>query len=115
MIRTDRTANWFKEYFNVAAFVPNAIGTFGNAGKNILRGPRFFDTDLGVLKNFAIVERVTIQFRAEFFNAFNNVNFGCTTTSGPCVPQNYLGSTSTGQITAAKDPRILQFALKLMF
>lgn len=96
-----------QEYFNVNAFVPNAIGTFGNSGKNILRGPRFFDTDLGLLKDFAIVERVKLQFRAEFFNVFNNVNFG--------QPQNYLGSSSTGQVTSAGNPRILQFALKLAF
>ncbi len=96
-----------QEYFNVAAFVPNAIGTFGNSGKNILRGPRFFDTDMGLLKNFAIVERMSLQFRAEFFNVFNNVNFN--------QPNNYLGSASTGTITSAGNPRVLQFALKLMF
>lgn len=96
-----------QEYFNVAAFVPNAIGTFGNSGKNILRGPRFFDTDMGLLKNFAIVERMSVQFRAEFFNVFNNVNFN--------APNNYLGSSSTGQITSAGNPRVLQFALKLSF
>lgn len=96
-----------QEYFNVAAFVPNAIGTLGNSGKNILRGPRFFDTDMGLLKNFAIVERVSLQFGAEFFNVFNNVNFG--------QPNNYLGSASTGTITSAGNPRVLQFALKLRF
>jgi hypothetical protein len=96
-----------QEYFNVAAFVPNAIGTFGSSGKNILRGPRYFDTDMGLLKNFAIVERMALQFRAEFFNVFNNVNFS--------QPQNYLGSSSTGQITSANSPRVLQFALKLSF
>jgi len=96
-----------QEYFNVAAFVPNAIGTYGNSGKNILRGPRAFDTDMGLLKNFALVERMSLQFRAEFFNVFNNVNFS--------QPQNYLGSTSTGQITSAGNPRVLQFALKLSF
>jgi hypothetical protein len=96
-----------KEYFNVAAFVPNAVGTFGNSGKNILRGPRAFNTDMGLLKDFPIFERVSTQFRAEFFNVFNNVNFS--------QPQNYLGSTSTGQITSAGSPRILQLALKLMF
>jgi hypothetical protein len=96
------------EYFNVSAFVPNAIGTFGNSGKNILRGPRFFDTDLGLLKDFALVERARLQFRAEFFNAFNDVNFS--------PPQNYLGSSGTGQITStANGPRIVQFALKLTF
>jgi hypothetical protein len=47
------------------------------------------------------------QFRAEFFNAFNNVNF-----SGPSAS---LSSSSFGRITAAGDPRILQFALKVLF
>lgn len=97
-----------QEYFNVAAFVPNAIGTFGNSGKNILRGPRFFETDMGLLKNFGITERVKTQFRAEFFNTFNNVNFG--------QPLNYLGSNGTGQITStAGGPRVIQLALKLVF
>ena len=95
------------QYFNVAAFTPNALGTFGSAGKNILRGPRLFNTDLSLLKNFRIMERVNLQFRAEFFNVFNNVNFS--------APQNSLASSSVGQITAAADPRILQFALKLTF
>ena len=55
----------------------------------------------------ALVERMKIQFRAEFFNAFNNVNFS--------QPQNFLGSSATGQITSAGNPRILQLALKLAF
>ena len=96
-----------QEYFNVSAFSTNAIGTFGNSGKNILLGPRSFDTDMGLLKNFSISESTSLQFRAEFFNVFNNVNFN--------QPQNFLGSSSTGQITSASDPRILQLALKLNF
>jgi hypothetical protein len=96
-----------QEYFNVSAFTTNAIGTFGNTDKNILRGPRSFDTDMGLIKNFPLLEGTSLQFRAEFFNIFNNVNF--------MLPQNYLGSSSTGQITAASDPRILQLALKLSF
>jgi hypothetical protein len=96
-----------QEYFNVAAFSTNAIGTFGDSGKNILRGPRYFDTDMGLQKNFALLESTSLQFRAEFFNIFNNVNFN--------QPQNFLGTSSTGQITSALDPRILQLALKLSF
>ncbi len=107
MLSGQSRAAFLQEAFNVSAFVPNAIGTFGNSGKNILRGPRFFDTDMGLLKNFAVVERVAVQFRAEFFNVFNNVNFS--------NPQNYLGSTSTGQITSAGNPRVIQLALKLTF
>jgi hypothetical protein len=95
------------EYFNVAAFVPNAVGTFGNSGKNILRGPGFFNTDFSLIKDFRVTERTAVQFRSEFFNVFNNVNFS--------QPQNILTSSSFGKITAASDPRILQFALKLTF
>lgn len=96
-----------QRYFNTAAFVPNAIGTFGSSGKNILRAPNFFDTDMGLLKQNKITERTSLQFRAEFFNLFNNVNF-----SGP---NNNLSSSSFGQITSAGSPRILQLALKLNF
>ena len=66
-----------------------------------------FSTDLGLIKNTKISERINTQFRAEFFNAFNNVNF-----SGP---SSSLSSSSFGRITSAGDPRILQLALKLMF
>ena len=97
------------EFFDTSLFVPNAIGTFGNTGKNILRGPRFFNTDFGMLKNTRITERAALQFRAEFFNLFNNVNFN--------QPDNYVsdGPGVFGGIFSAKDPRILQFALKLLF
>jgi hypothetical protein len=73
----------------------------------IFSGVLVSSTDLGLLKNFALLERMSLQFRAEFFNAFNNVNFS--------QPQNYLGTNGTGQITSAQSPRVLQFALKLMF
>lgn len=94
-------------YFNTAAFTLNAPGTFGNSGKNILRAPRFFGTDVGLLKSNRITERVSTQFRAEFFNVFNHVNF-----NGPSAN---VSSASFGQITSAGDPRILQLALKLQF
>ena len=95
------------QYFNTSVFVKNAAGTFGNSGKNILRAPRFFGTDVGLLKSNRITERVSTQFRAEFFNVFNKVNFN--------APSANLSSASFGQITSAGDPRILQLALKLQF
>jgi len=95
------------KWFNTSLFAPNAIGTFGNSGKNILRGPKRFNTDLGVLKDTKISEKTSLQFRAEFFNAFNNVNF--------LTPDHIVTDTAFGQITAARSPRILQFALKFLF
>ncbi len=95
------------EWFNTADFVPNAIGTYGNIGKNSLRGPRLFTTDLALLKNGKVGERVSYEFRAEFYNAFNNVNFG--------DPDAGLQDSNFGQISSAGDPRILQMALKIKF
>ena len=94
-------------FFDTSLFKTNAIGTFGNSGRNILRGPNFFNTDLGLIKNTNITERARVQFRAEFFNVFNNVNFN--------NPGSTVGTAGFGKITSAKDPRILQLTLKLMF
>ena len=97
-----------REYFNTALFNPNAVGTFGDSGKNILREPGVFNIDFALLKNTKIHEHYTLQFRAEFYNAFNDVNFG---------PPDFTRTDPTfGQIlsTAAR-PRILQFAFKLLF
>jgi outer membrane receptor protein involved in Fe transport len=96
-----------QEWFDTSAFAANAIGTFGDTGKNILRGPRYFDTDLALLKNTNVTERVSLQFRAEFYNALNNVNFG--------MPDGGLMDSGFGQITSAQSPRIMQLALKANF
>ena len=96
-----------QRFFDTSLFVPNPIGSFGNSGKNILRGPRSFNTDIGVIKNIHITERLRSQLRGEFFNAFNNVNFG--------QPGATVGSPSLGRITGAGSPRIVQLALKVAF
>lgn len=100
-------AQLVSEWFNTSAFTSNGVGTFGNTGKNILRGPRLFDTDLALLKNTKVTERFALEFRAEFYNAFNNVNFG--------IPDHGLLDSGFGQITSAGSPRIMQLALKAIF
>lgn len=100
-------AQLVSEWFNTSAFTSNGIGTFGNTGKNILRGPRLFDTDLALLKNTKVTEHFALEFRAEFYNAFNNVNFG--------MPDHGLLDSGFGQITSAGSPRIMQLALKAIF
>lgn len=96
-----------EHFFNTSVFLPNALGAFGNAGKNILQGPGLFNTDLGVMKNITFAQRANLQLRAEFFNLFNNVAFG--------LPGAVLGQPNFGKITSAGDPRILQMTLKLAF
>ena len=96
-------------YFNTSLFSASAFGTFGNSGRNILRGPRFFNADFGLLKITSISEGVNLQFRTEFFNLFNNVNFR--------FPNNNASSSNVGKITAVinDSQRIIQFGLKLTF
>jgi hypothetical protein len=94
--------NWI----NPSSFGLPAIGTFGNTGKGSLRGPGYFDVDLGLFKTFDMTERMRLQFRAEFFNALNHTNFS--------DPGNTIGG-GFGQIYGASDPRIGQLALQLLF
>ena len=109
-----------QEWFNTSAFVPNAIGTFGDTGKNVLRGPRFFDADLAAVKNAKLTERLAMEFRAEFFNVFNNVNFGrpdgnladLGTTYGQITG---LAGASSSNTYGTAQPRIIQFAMKFAF
>ncbi len=105
---TDRgNAAMVAKFFDTSRFAPNPAGTFGTASKGQLRGPRYFNADVALLKNTQIVENVNFQFRAEALNIFNNVNF-----QQPNVTQS---SSQFGQITAANDPRILQLSAKVTF
>jgi hypothetical protein len=98
-------------WFNSAAFAVNDVGTFGDVGRNTLYGPQLYSFDMGAFKNFRVTEQVGIQFRAEFFNIFNQVNFN--------NPNNTVNGGGFGTITslnpAAGDPRIIQFGLKVAF
>lgn len=94
--------------FNIADFRVPAPFTYGNAGRNILRGPGLNNWDLAIFKNFNFTERVYLQFRAEAFNAFNNTQF-----NNPNA--NIELPTQGGRIFSAKDPRIGQFGLKMYF
>ena len=108
-LSTGRSRNeLIAQYFNTVAFAPNAEGTFGTSGRNILIGPGLANVDLGVYKNFRILgDRHSIQFRAEFFDLFNRPNFG--------QPVNTLISAAFGQIQSANTSRQIQFALKYIF
>ncbi len=100
-----------QEWFNVAAFQRlNPItqaGQFGDAGRNVTQAAGIGQYDFSVFKNFQLTESSALQFRAEFFNIFNRVNFG--------LPENDISSPTFGQVQSALAPREIQFALKLRF
>src|SRR5260221_3601772 len=84
------------------------LGTIGNAPRTICCGPGAFQTDLGILKNTNIGERYRLQFRGELFNVFNHTQF--------FQPDgNVTDGTDFGRVKRARDPRLMQFALKLYF
>jgi hypothetical protein len=96
-----------REWFNTAAYVPNALGTYGNSGRNSLTSPGAWNWDFGLLKDIPITERMRTEFRFEAFNILNHANFG--------TPVHQLTSGNFGKILTASDPRVIQFALRLAF
>jgi len=101
--KQDQIARWF----NTSVFATNAIGTIGLARRGQLRAPGDSNLDFSLFKNFPLSERKRLQFRAEAFNVANHANLG--------APGVTVNSPSFGVISSASDPRIMQFALKLIF
>jgi Carboxypeptidase regulatory-like domain/TonB-dependent Receptor Plug Domain len=100
-------------WFNPNAFTLPAAGTYGNLGRGTYSGPGLADLDTSLFKTFPVTERVSLQFRAEFFNALNRVNFG---TPNATVYSGTTYSPSAGLITStATTSRQIQFGLKLIF
>ncbi len=139
--RSSRAANTgYVNYINYAAFVlppirdaaGNALSPFGNASRNPGRTPAFYETDLDLNKRFNLpVESMKLEFRAEFYNAFNHTNLylpnsisgtqgttGSTLSTGATPGLSAITGgvpSSGGQISSTFEPRIIQFGLKLLY
>jgi hypothetical protein len=104
--------------FNTCAFEDNSTYfTFGDAGRNIVRGPGMQDWDFSVIKTFPLSEQKRFEFRSEFFNIWNHVNpllgpVGAISEEPQAVE---FGTPQFGFPVAARDPRFIQFALKFYF
>ena len=104
--------------FNTCAFVDNTnLGTFGDAGRNTIEGPGYKTWDTALMKQLPISEHKRFEFRAEFFNVLNHVNylfgqFGAISAEPTPLE---LGQTGFGYPLAARAPRQIQFALKFYF
>jgi hypothetical protein len=85
--------------------------TFGNLSRNALRGPGINNWDISILKDIQFTESRYLEFRSEFFNAFNHVQF-----YSPTLQDGTIGGDSLfGQISSDRGPRVIQFALKMYF
>ena len=103
-------AAFVSRFFNTAAFLqPRFLpaGLYGNAGRGLISGPATSNTDFSALKDFRLHESWKLQFRAEFFNSLNQVNFA--------NPNQTVSAATFGRITSAASGRVIQFALKMLW
>jgi hypothetical protein len=103
---SDRPAKILK-FFDTSVFALPALGTFGTSSRNFLSGPGIGNFDAGLFKRFAFTERKQLELRWEVFNSLNRPNF--------LNPVAAFTNPLFGRITSARDPRIMQVALKLYF
>jgi hypothetical protein len=97
-------------YFNPNYFQTEPLGQVGNAMRRFFSGPGINNFDMALLKDTQITERTSVQFRAEAFNIFNHAQF-----NNPSGDINNSGAGGFGFVTSARDPRIMQLALKVLF
>jgi hypothetical protein len=118
--------------FNTCAFTHDTVqGTYGDAGRNIIKGPGYTEWDTSLVKEFPIRDQMHFEFRAEFFNILNHVNylfsqFGSISSEPTAVEYDYLNpnlpppqgnptASPFGYPQAARAPRQIQLALKFYF
>lgn len=106
----------FLRFFNPTVFARPVRGSAGNAPRDVVRGPGIANWDLSVFKNFPLFgESRYLQFRAEGYNAFNHTQFsGLNTTARFDAAGNQV-NTQFGQVTATRQPRIMQLSLSIRF
>jgi len=96
--------------FDTSCFASPAVGYFGNSGRDPINGPGVNNWDLGLQKTFPlpVKEQTRLEFRGEFFNAFNHAQFN--------LPDSNTGDGANfGRISSARTPRLIQLGLKLIF
>lgn len=109
-----------KPYFNINAFQVAPPGVLNTAGHSFFHGPGINNWDMSLIKETKISERFSVEFRAEFFNVFNHTQFENPTSESAGQFQDVtsfgnISSSIFGVITQARDPRIGQLALKVLF
>ncbi len=101
-----------RAFFSKAAFTQNAPGTFGNLGRNALRGPNYYNLDVALSRSFPVRERLALNIRLEAFNALNHPYFNNFTTS---LNSGTFGYSNANTNDSRMDPRIFQAAAKFTF
>ena len=103
-------------YYDITAFAaPTGAGKFGSTGRNILRNPGMWNTDLSLFKNIPFKERYNIQFRAEFFNLPNTAHFGADNSRSGAFASTDVSNPNFLKVVNSFGERQIRFALKFAF
>jgi hypothetical protein len=115
--RLDKSQKSFSRNFNTAAFALTPVGSFGNAGVGILRGPGSNNWDISLNKRIPIGlgERRGFNLRVEAYNAFNHTQFSTVDSTARFNPAGAQVNQTFGWFTAARNPRVVSFALRFAF
>ncbi len=112
----DKSKRTFYQNFNTSAFARTPLGSFGNAGVNIMRGPGVNNWDVAVTKRVPLwSEQRFVQFRSEFFNAWNHTQFSGLDAIARFNPAGQQVNPTFGAYNAARTPRIIQFSARVVF
>jgi hypothetical protein len=105
----------FDRFFNTTVFARPPAGSYGNAPKDVFRGPGINNWDISIFKSFPIREKMSTQFRWELYNAFNHTQYsGVNTTARFDINGNQV-NTALGSLTSAREPRRMQLSLRFSF
>jgi hypothetical protein len=106
----------YSRWFDPTVFARPARGDYGNAPKDIYRGPGINAWDISIFKNFPLFsESRIIQFRSEFYNMFNHTQFAGVDSTARFDAAGNQVNTRLGQVTSARSARVIQFALSFKF
>jgi hypothetical protein len=103
------------DWINLAAFAVPANGTFGNAGRNLVRGPGLWQADTSLGKKFRLTERFSAELAASAFNVFNRAQFGLPTADISSAAFGRITTTVNTSVTGSGTPRQFQFMLRVAF
>ena len=101
-------AQTVEQWFNPAAYTRVTSGTFGNAGRNTLRGPGWLSVDMSLQRRIDLNNRLNATLRWDAFNLFNRANLG--------LPDSNIVNATAGVISnLAGDPRVMQLSIRIGF
>ena len=105
----------FDHWFNTAAFARPGQGDHGNAPSVVVRGPGMNNWNMALFRNIKAGDRAHLQVRVEAYNVFNTTQFSNVDTTPKFDAAGNQVNADFGRVTATRDPRIMQFALRVMF